>query len=119
MGGPFKITVSVDGARLRLAVDGDLDTSTSSELLDTIMSAVRCDVAGIDLDLSGVTFVDSAGLDVLVLGERAARSWDSAFGYHCHLRILRPSRAAEVALWAAGLDGYLDITESSAGQPAA
>jgi anti-anti-sigma factor len=119
MGGPFKITVGVDGPRLRLAVDGDLDSCAASELLDTITSAVRCDVAGVDLDLSGVTFVDTAGLDVLVEGERAARSCDSSFGYHCHLRILRPSRAVEVALRAAGLDGYLDITESSDRQPAA
>jgi anti-anti-sigma factor len=119
MGHPFKITVDVDGDHLRLAVDGEIDTGAASELLDTIKSAVRCDVAGVDLDLSGVTSVDTAGLDVLIEGERAARNCDSAFGYRCHLRILRPSRAVEVALWAAGLDGYLEIAEGSDRQPAA
>jgi anti-anti-sigma factor len=118
MGHPFKITVDVDGARLRLGVEGEIGTSAASELLDTIKSAVRCDYPGIDIDLSGVTFIDSAGLDVLIQGERAARNCDSAFGHRCRLRILRPSRAVEVALWAAGLDGYLDIAESSDHQPA-
>ena len=56
---------------------------------------------------------------VLIEGERAARRCDSAFGYRCHLRILRPSRAVEVALLAAGLDGYLDIAEGADRQPAA
>ena len=117
MGRLFNTTVSIDGARLRLVVEGAIDLDTASELLDTIKTAVQCDVVGVDIDLSGVTSVDPAGLDVLVEGERAARSCDSAFGYRCHLRLLRPSRSADVALRAAGLDGYLDIVED-ARQPA-
>ena len=115
----FKIAVDVDGAWLRLRVEGEMGTSEASELLDSIKSAVRCDYPGIDIDLSGVTSIDYAALDVLVQGERAARNCESAFGYRCRLRILRPSRAVEVALRAAGLDGYLDIVESLDGQPAA
>jgi anti-anti-sigma factor len=111
MGRLFNTTVSIDGARLRLVVVGDIDVDTASELLDTIKTAVQCDVLGVDIDLSGVTSVDSTGLDVLVEGERAARNRDPAFGYRCHLRLLRPSRAADTALRAAGLDGYLDIVE--------
>jgi anti-anti-sigma factor len=107
MGALFTTTVSIDGARLRLAVEGEIDVETACELLDTIKTALQCDVRGIDLDLSGVTFVDPPGLDVLVEGERAARSCDR----RCHLRLLHPSRAADVALRAAGLDGYLEIVE--------
>jgi anti-anti-sigma factor len=113
MGRRFNTTVSIDGARLRLAVEGDIDIDTASELLDTIKTAVQCDVLGVDIDLSGVTSVDMPALDVLVEGERAARSCQSAFGYRCHLRLLQPSRAADVALRAAGLDGYLEIVEDA------
>jgi anti-anti-sigma factor len=113
MGRLFNTTVRIDGPRLRLVVEGEIDVDTASELLDTIKTAVQCDVLGVDIDLSGVTSVDSTGLDVLVEGERAARNRDSAFGYRCHLRLLRPSRAADVALRAAGLDGYLDIVEDT------
>ncbi len=113
MGRLFKTTVSISGARLRLVVEGEIDVDSASELLDTIKTAVHCDVIGVDIDLSGVTSVDPTGLEVLVEGERAARSCDSAFGYRCHLRVLRPSRAADVALRAAGLDGYLEIVEDA------
>jgi anti-anti-sigma factor len=117
MGRLFNTTISIDGARLRLIVEGEIDVDTASELLDTIKNALQCDVHGVDIDLSGVTSVDAAGLDVLVEGERAARNCDSAFGYQCHLRLVRPSRAADVALRAAGLDGYLEIIEDTR-QPA-
>ena len=113
MGHLFNTTVSIDGARLRLAVEGEIDVDTASELLHTIKTALQCDPRGVDIDLSGVTSVDPNALDVLVEGERAARSCDSAFGYRCHLRLLRPSRAADVALRAAGLDGYLEIVEAT------
>jgi anti-anti-sigma factor len=113
MGRLFNTTVSIDAARLRLVVEGDVDVDTASELLDTIKTAVQCDVLGVDIDLSGVTSVDSTGLDVLVEGERAARNRDSALGHRCHIRLLRPSRAADLALRAAGLDGYLDIVEDA------
>jgi anti-anti-sigma factor len=109
----FNTTVSIDGARLRLAVEGEIDVDTASELLDTIKTAVQCDVLGVDIDLSGVTSVDPTGLEALVEAERAARTCESVFGYRCHLRLLHPSRAADVALRAAGLDGYLEIVEAT------
>ena len=71
MGRLFNTTISIDGARLRLVVEGEIDLDTASELLDMIKTAVRCDVLGVDIDLSGVTSVDPTCLHVLVEGERA------------------------------------------------
>ena len=57
-----------------LAVDGEIDTLTAARLqagLDEAVDAARADGSGVVVDLSGVTFLASSGLAVLIGGSPA------------------------------------------------
>jgi anti-anti-sigma factor len=64
----LQITPTDDGFRL----DGELDIATADELMDLLRTAADTDDP-IVFDCSGVTFMDSSGLRVLL---QAARSED-------------------------------------------
>jgi anti-sigma B factor antagonist len=70
-----------DGDDLVVRVDGELDLSTSPQLSAALTEAGGGTATSITLDLSGVTFIDSSALRVLVLSGRAL-SQDG-----CELRI--------------------------------
>lgn len=59
----------------RLSVDGELDIGTAPLLREALLRLLADpDIGDVVLDLSGVTFVDSSGLAVLLM---AARRWAS------------------------------------------
>lgn len=96
-----------DGARLHiesrdgdLAVAGEIDAHTCDTLDAAIAEAHGSDVR---IDLSGVTFIDSSGLRVLV--EQHHRLADTGD----RLVIVRPSRPAQRLFEIAGLDGQFHI----------
>jgi anti-sigma B factor antagonist len=63
-----------DRARPTLAVDGELDLSSVPLLAQHIDSQIESDQEALTLDLSGITFMDSSGLRLLIeLDERAKR----------------------------------------------
>jgi len=58
---------------LTLALAGELDLSAAEALRDAVTEAVKSpDVDAVLVDLDEVTFLDSAGIGVLVAGWRAA-----------------------------------------------
>jgi anti-sigma B factor antagonist len=59
------------GATLELRVRGELDMSTAPKLSDAISQAAEGEAETTVLDLSGVTFIDSSALRVLVVSGRA------------------------------------------------
>jgi anti-sigma B factor antagonist len=62
------------GPVVRLCVAGELDLNTSGQLADAVRTAV--DVPGLrrlEVDLGEVTFMDSSGLRVLVIGHADAK----------------------------------------------
>ncbi|MFN8050754.1 MAG: STAS domain-containing protein [Acidimicrobiales bacterium] len=61
----FDVTSSRTADGATLTVSGELDLSTGPELLDHLAIALF-DNAVIDLDLGGVTFIDSSGLKMLL-----------------------------------------------------
>jgi anti-anti-sigma factor len=62
-----------DGAVVTLAVSGDVDLATSPDLGVAIDEALTADgVRGVELDLTGVEFLDSSGIAVLLKGRRTA-----------------------------------------------
>lgn len=68
---PLRIdTVELDGS-LVVAVHGELDIATSPLLDEALTRARRTDAARILIDLSGVSFIDSTGLHVLINHARA------------------------------------------------
>jgi anti-sigma B factor antagonist len=59
------------GSTLVLRVRGELDMSTAPQLSDALSEAAKGDAETTLLDLSGVTFIDSSALRVLVVSGRA------------------------------------------------
>lgn len=63
MGTEFRVEASPE----RLCVAGEVDLAVAVELLDAILAAGHAiDGAVLDVDLSGVTFIDSTGIGTLV-----------------------------------------------------
>jgi anti-sigma B factor antagonist len=67
---PFAIRSATVGDAIVISVSGELDMATSPELARTIelVTAQVCKI--VVVDLTGVTFLDSSGLDALVRGQR-------------------------------------------------
>ena len=64
-----------------LALDGELNIYRAAELKQELLAAVAAAPA-LQLDLSGVSELDTAGLQVLMLAKQAA----TALGHELHLR---------------------------------
>jgi anti-anti-sigma factor len=77
---PFHVTAETPdaGGRVRLVAVGELDIA-SAPLLEAALSEHRAAEASVVLDLSGITFMDSSGLKVLVRAANEARSNGWAF----------------------------------------
>ena len=74
------ITDRADG-KVRLTVDGDIDTTTSDYFRQTVMRLVaEPAVTGLVLDAAGLDFIDSNGVTVLVKAHRAASERGISFG---------------------------------------
>jgi len=63
---PFAIEVSGDPASPVVSVRGEIDVATSPQLRNDLNTLVARGARHITLDFSGVSFVDSSGLGVLV-----------------------------------------------------
>src|SRR6202050_5042205 len=99
------IREEVRGANLQLSIDGELDISTVP-WLEAQIEATHESPTPLTLDLSGLTFMDSSGLRLLIeLSERSRReAWQLS---------LVPSRheSANLVLRITGADTALPFTE--------
>jgi anti-sigma B factor antagonist len=69
MAGRLTITTTIDDAgQVILAVAGEVDLATASQLAECLTAITDRDV---NVDLAGVTFLDSSGVSALVVGSRA------------------------------------------------
>ena len=62
----FQIKHEVAGERATIRVVGELDIATAPALAEALDSALGSDAAIVLLDLDGVTFIDSAGVRVVL-----------------------------------------------------
>lgn len=94
--------VSRDGERTVVWLDGEHDIATVFVLTDTLERAISADDADLIVDLSGVTFIGSATIDVLMhvrnILQAQARS----------LTLRSPSRCARRVLELCGLTGLVE-----------
>ena len=89
-----------------LAVDGEIDTLTAARLqagVDEAVEAARADGASVVADLSGVTFLASSGLAVLIGAARRLAELDG------RLHLVAASRAVTRPLQVTGADALFDI----------
>ena len=61
-----------EGDTVTIVVQGDVDLSNAEQLEQAISTAGADDATGIVVDLAGVPFLDSAGINALVKGRRWA-----------------------------------------------
>jgi anti-sigma B factor antagonist len=62
----FDVSSSADGAGSRIVVRGELDAYRGAELQAVLEDHLRAGRSPIAIDASGITFLDSGGLRVLV-----------------------------------------------------
>ena len=62
-----------DNGKLTLALEGRLDTTTAPQLQDVLIPAFDENTV-IHLDFSGLSYVSSAGLRVLLMGQKTAKA---------------------------------------------
>lgn len=80
----MQLSVTRCGASFNVAVAGEVDLAESDNLIDAVMLALRnrgC--ARVRLDLSGVTFIDCAGLSALLRIRREAEKHHSSIKMVC------------------------------------
>ena len=99
----FSLTVERNGDETVVRVTGEIDVATAPRLEDCLLELDREPIA---LDFSAVTFMDAAGIRVLVAMQQRA----GARGFL--LRAVKPAqmRVLEIAGVADGLDFDLDRT---------
>lgn len=70
-GGVLEIERTRDGDAARLALHGDLDLGSGRALLDAVEQALASGARGVvEIDLTGLGFVDSSGMSALVSAAR-------------------------------------------------
>jgi anti-anti-sigma factor len=69
----WTITCAREGNIVRVAVGGDLDLATALQL-DGALHEIENTASTVILDLSGLTFMDSSGINLLVRHAESARS---------------------------------------------
>jgi anti-sigma B factor antagonist len=83
--GPTRIDVSTTTSSSYLVtVHGDIDATTAPALRESLLEVLgRPGVAEVEVDLCGVTFLDSAGLSALATAHRAAQGADRVLRMRC------------------------------------
>jgi anti-sigma B factor antagonist len=108
---PLKLTSRRLTGRTVIAIRGELDIASAAALRGHLISAVRHTTNPLVFDLSGVSFCDAAGLDLLVGAHRQA----SARGVD--ITLAAPRQQLLNLLRITGLDGVFTIQEPDTTAP--
>jgi anti-anti-sigma factor len=94
--------------RVRMSLIGELDISTSPDLIEQLAGVVQARPTYLDLDLSQLSYADSAGFSVFVTAHFQCR--DAGI----ELRFLNPNLFLMQLLATTGLDQVLTIALTGA-----
>ena len=86
-----------------ITVNGEVDLYSSPELRKVILKTIPSAKGVLEVDLSGVTYIDSSGVATLVEGLRSARENGSGFV------LVKPSLAVMQVLELARLDSVFEV----------
>lgn len=101
------VQASREGEAALIAVSGELDLSTSTELSDAAVSALsETGVNRLVVDLSGLRFIDSSGINALIELRNESRRANVA------LCLARPSPRVTEVLRLTAVDDLFDITDA-------
>ena len=101
----FGVDIVAASSHAVLAVRGDVDLATAAELRKRLADAVDA-YASVVVDLSGVGFMDSTGLGVLV----AAANRAAAAGHR--FALAHPQRIVKNALRLVQVDTLIDVYDT-------
>jgi anti-sigma B factor antagonist len=73
MSSPFDVTITEQGDAVHVVLSGELDISSAPRLQDDLARVEAGEPATIVLDLSGLDFMDSTGLRLLIGADSRAR----------------------------------------------
>jgi anti-sigma B factor antagonist len=104
-----RVEVADDGPTTRLTATGEIDSSSAPTLRASLDEVLDQGVTDLTVDLTGVTFLDSAGLCVLAAAHRRAVRSD------VRLRVLASTRAVIRPMQITGLFDLLDVVASESG----
>lgn len=60
-----RVDVRTAGDQVRLVLSGDIDLSNATEIQRQLSAAIPNDTTHVDLDLTDVSYLDSAGLQII------------------------------------------------------
>ena len=99
---PFRVEVAHHEGWQRIAVSGDVDIATYGQVDRAVSEVCDSEAKLIELDLTGVTFMDSVGLRGLLIAV------DRCGEHHAQLRI-RSNESLDRLLELTGLLGVLPL----------
>ena len=80
----FAVATAASAGGCVVTVRGDVDATTAPDLRACLLAALdRPDAADVEVDLTDVTFLDSAGLTALVVAHRTAERAGRAVRLRC------------------------------------
>jgi anti-anti-sigma factor len=103
---PLTLEVGTNDGVVTAVVAGEIDIASRPELEEAI-ERLEQTPADLVIDLSGVTFVDSQGVNLLVHVHRVLQEAGAS------LAVARPSPVVRKVLELTGVDTYIDITEEA------
>lgn len=101
------VVVRTEPDHVVLEVSGDIDLATAPRLRDAGLRALGIEPTRVVIDLTGVTFIDSSGLGVLVLLRRKARTHRSEL-------VLVSNSRVDAVLRISGLEHVFSISRGTA-----
>jgi anti-sigma B factor antagonist len=102
-------TVVSDPSSATVVLDGEIDIATAPAIRRLLLAAISGGSVHLAVDMSGVTFLDAAGIGVLVAAANRAREAGGG------LSLLAPSRQVRRLLDILPLDAILPAAQRSAG----
>jgi anti-anti-sigma factor len=103
-----RVDVRTNGDRVHFTISGDVDLANAGDIEAQLTQAIRNRATGVTLDLSDVTYLDSAGLQVVFALTVSLRRLQIAF------RVIAPKgTAARHAIEMAGMASITEIEPSA------
>lgn len=106
--GQLLIRLADEGGRARASLVGEVDLDNVPMLRDVLEDSLRLAAVGLDVDLSGLRFLDCSGLNVLLALRRTAAEEER------DLRIMNPSGPVSRLLAITGTQALITVTGTQA-----
>ena len=72
-----------------LQLEGEIDIGSATDFKEALLQSIAGGARRIVIDATGVTFMDSSGLSVLIAGEQRLRPLDGSLAIACGERVRR------------------------------